>query len=484
MKDKATLGLFWSFIDSLANQGIQFIIGVILARILSPSEFGTVGIITIFISISQSIIDCGFSNALIRKKDCNKNDYSTVFIFNLFVSLILYFILFSISINIGKYFNNDQLIPLIKVLSIGLIFNSLGIIQRTIIIKSIDFKSLTKVSLFSSLGSGIISITVASYGYGVWSLVWLSISKFAFNSILLNYYSKWKPTLIFDVKSFRELFSFGGKLFISGMIDTIYRNIYFFLIGKYFSSTELGYYSRADQFQAIPSQNLLGIVSKVSFPLLSTIQDDINLLRATYIKLIRSTMFVTFILMLGMASVSESMVLTLIGNKWLPCVEYIQILCFAGMFYPLHAINLNILQILGRSDIYLKVEILKKILSIPAIVIGIFYGIRILLIGLVINTLISLYINSYWSSRFIEYSFVKQIKDILPSFIIALVISSIVFIFGKFINTIPIVILILQICLGSILTFIYCELSKNQDYIYLKNIVFHFLKINNNGKTY
>jgi O-antigen/teichoic acid export membrane protein len=475
LKQKTISGLLWSFIDSFASQGVQFIVGVILARLLSPREFGLIGMLTIFIAVSQSFIDSGFTSALIRRKNCTQDDYATVFYFNIIVSLVLYLLLFLLSGAISSFFNEPQLKSLIQVLGIGLIFNSLAIIQRTILTKELNFKLQMRVSVFSSLGSGILAVFMAFQGFGVWSLVALTLSRFGFTSFFLWVWSKWKPIWVFSRKSFNELFSFGSKLLVSGLIDTIYRNVYNLIIGKYFSAVELGFYSQADQFQSLPSQNLNGIITRVSYPVLSSIQNDNSQLRSAYKKLIKSTMLITFVLMLGLCAVAKPLILTLIGEKWLPAVIYLQLLCFVGMFYPLHALNLNMLQVQGRSDLFLRLEIIKKIIAIPAIVIGIFFGIKIMILGMLVNTLIAYYLNSFWSGKLIGYSFSEQVKDILPGFLLALTVSAIVFLIGIVVILSPAFLLILQITTGAVLTIGTCELFKIQDYLFMKETLFEKL---------
>lgn len=475
LKQKTITGTIWSFIDSFANQGIQFIAGIVLARILSPREFGLIGMLTIFIALSQSFIDSGFTNALIRKKNCTQTDYSTVFYFNFVVGIIFYFILFFSAGSISVFFNEPQLELLLQVLGTGLILNALGIIQRTILTKDINFKLQTRVSIVASTLSGIIAIAMAFNGFGVWSLVALTLSRFGFTSFFLWMWAKWKPSLTFSTRSFKDLFSFGSKLLISGLIDTVYRNIYYFIIGKYFSAVELGYFTRADQFQALPSQQLTGVFGRVSYPILSTIQNDVKKLRNAYKQIIKSTMLITFVFMLGMAAIAKPMILTLIGEQWLPSVIYLQMLCFVGMFYPLHALNLNMLKVLGRSDLFLRLEIIKTVLAVPVIIIGILYGIKIMILGMLLNTIIAYYLNSFWSGKLIGYSSFEQVKDILPSFLLAFTVAAIVYIIGNIIELSNILILVTQIITGAVLTFIIAEIFKINSYLYLKEIVFNKL---------
>lgn len=471
LKQKTISGLLWSFIDSFASQGIQFIVGIVLARILSPREFGLIGMLTIFIAVSQSFIDSGFTSALIRKKDCTQNDYSTIFYYNILISILFYSLLFIFSGPISQFFKEPQLKLLIKILGIGLLLNSIAIIQKTILTKEINFKLQMRVSLIASIGSGIFAISMAFNGYGVWSLVVLTLSRFGFTTIFLWVWSTWKPDWVFSRSSFKELFSFGSKLLVSGLIDTIYRNLYYLIIGKYFSAVELGYYTQADQFQSLPSQNLNGIISRVSFPVLSSIQNDKIRLIEAYKKIIKSTMLVTFVLMMGLAAIAKPLVLVLIGEKWLPAVIYLQMLCFVGMLYPLHALNLNMLQVQGRSDLFLRLEIIKKVIAIPVIVIGVIYGIKTMIVGLMINSIIAYFLNSYWSGKFIGYSTSQQIKDILPSFYVGAFVGLVVFIVGYLINTSDMLKLIIQLSLGIVLTIGISEIVHIADYKYIKGIM-------------
>lgn len=476
LKQKTINGLSWSFIDQISNQVLTFIVGIILARLLDPHEFGLIGMVAIFIAISESFINSGFSSALIRKKDCTDTDYSTIFYFNLTVGLFFFSILYISAPAISSFFNEPELTKIVRVLAFILIIDSLTIIQRTILTKRIDFKLQTRISIIASTVSGALALIMAYQGFGVWSLVIQQLSRQILNSFFLWLWNNWRPKLIFSWISFKSLFSFGSKLLVSGLIDTIYKNIYYLIIGKFFSSQELGYYTRAQQFKNIPSQNLNGVISRVSYPVLSSIQDDKARLKLNYQRLIRSTMFITFILMLGMAAIAEPMVITLIGEKWRPSIIYLQMLCFVGMMYPLQALNLNMLQVSGRSDLFLKLEIIKKGLAIPTILIGIYLGIKVMIAGMIINSFVAYYLNSYWSGRFVGYSMREQIADITPSFLIALTMSAFVFLLGMILPFAPIWKLLLQLLLGTIFIFAFSEWLKQKDYLYIKSIALEQLE--------
>jgi len=470
LKDKTITGLLWSFIDNTASAGISFIIGIVLARILSPREFGLVGMLYIFIAVSQSIMESGFSQALIRKKEPSEADYSTVFYFNVAIGLFCFLLLFFFAGLISRFFNEPQLKPLSQVLGISLVINSTIIIQRTILTKRIDFKLQTRISIIASVLSGLVGIGMALSGFGVWSLVGKTITMYSITALLLWWWNKWKPIFIFSIQSFRELFSFGSKLLISSLIFTVYQQVYYLVIGKYFSAQELGYYTRADQFSQLPSSNLTTVIQKVSFPVLASIKEDTSQMKTVYKKLIKSSMLICFILMLGMASVARPMVLILLGVKWEPCIIYLQMLCFVGMFYPLQALNLSILQIAGRSDLFLRLEIIKESLAVPVIILGIIFGIKVMILGMIAITLVAYYLNSYWSGSFIGYSFGEQIKDILPSFLMAVLMFVVMFAEGYLIPVPPFPLIVIQIITGITLILILCEGFQFKDYLYIKQI--------------
>ena len=470
LKNKTVSGLIWSFIDNFSRLGLNFVIGIILARLLTPREFGLIGMVTIFMALSESLVDSGFTKALIRKKDCTQTDYSTAFYFNLFVGIILYAVLFFSAGAISRFFDEPQLLFIVQVVGIGIIINAFTIIQRARLIKAINFKLQTKISIIASIVSGIIGITMAFKGYGVWSLVIKTLLGFAITSFLLWLWNKWKPSLVFCRNSFKEMFSFGYKLVISDLIEDAYQNIYLLIIGKYFSAAELGFYTRADRFNNLPSQNITRAIQRVSYPILSEMQDDIPRLKTAYQKLIKSTMLITFVSMMIMVASAKPLILTLVGDKWLPSVIYLQLLSFVGILYPLHAINMNMLNVQGRSDLLLRLEIIKKILAIPVIVIGVLLGIKIMILGMIIISMTGYFLNSYYSGKLINYSRMQQLKDILPSFILALFIGTNVYLIGLFLELPSYLILIIQLMAGGGLFLVLAELFKMQDYLFLKEI--------------
>jgi O-antigen/teichoic acid export membrane protein len=471
LKEKAVTGIFWSFSDSMSTQVTQFIIGLILARILSPEEFGLVGMITVFLAISQSLADGGFGEALIRKKDATDSDFSTVFYFNLLASIVIFTIFYLLAPAIASFYGRPELTDIARVLGLIILINAICITQRTQLTRKIDFRKQMKINLVSALVSGAVAIVMALKGFGVWSLVWRSVIRSTMQAIMLWISIRWTPSLVFSRDSFRSLFSFGSKLLLTGLIDTIYNNVYMLIIGKFFAATQLGYYTRADQFSRLVSHNLTRTVQRVSYPVLSLVQDENTRLKEGYRKLIVATMFITFFMMLGMAAIAEPLIITLIGVKWLPSVEYLQLLCLAAALYPLHALNMNILNIKGRSDLLLKLEVVKKLLAVPVIIIGIFLGIRMLLTGMVLHSLVSYFMNSYYSGRLIGYPAREQLADIMPSFLIALLVSIVVLLI-KFIPGLPIwLILVLQLLVLSMLTVTLGKSLRLKGYVEIRNII-------------
>lgn len=470
LKNKTIKGVSWSFIDNIAGSGIMFLVGLILARILTPKEFGLIGIISIFIAVFNSIVDSGFSNALIRKNNSTHVDYNTVFIFNLILSGVLFLGLYFFAPFIGTFFKEPQLVPLTRAMSVIVLINAFALVQRTLLVKRVDFKTQTKISIIASITSGVVGIGMALIGFGVWSLVAQQITRQLLNTIFLWIFNKWIPKLEFSIKSFKELFGFGWKLLLSGLISTIWEQLYQVVIGKFYTKSDLGQFTRGKQFTDIFSSNLTGVVQRVSYPVLSTIQDDNERLKHAYKKVIKSSMFVTFILMLGLAAVAKSMVLVLIGEKWLPSVDFIQIISFSAMLYPLHAINLNMLQIKGRSDLFLILEIIKKTVAVGPILLGIFIGIKAMLWCSVFTGFIAYYLNSYYSGRDLKYGILEQIKDILPSFLIAIVMAAIVWAISL-INISPFILLPIQIIVGFVIIFAIGEKTKMNEYVEIKEII-------------
>lgn len=434
LKQKTTKGLLWSSVERFSNQGISFFFSILLARMLDPSDFGIIAMITIFFAVAQSIVDSGFSNALVRKTDRIEEDLSTCFYFNIAVGLVAYIVLFLIAPFVATFYNQPILSPIIRITGLGVVLNSLCVVQQALFTIKIDFKSQAKVTLSATLISGIVGVILAYQGYGVWALVWQGVISALVRMGLLWLMSKWHPKTGFSKASFHYLFGYGSKLLVSGLLDTIYNNIYPIVIGKFYTPAQLGNYSRALSFAQLPSSNITSILQRVTFPVLSTIQDDMPRLQTNYRRLLKLSAFIVFPLMMGLAAVAFPLIRIVLTPKWEGCSFYLQIICFALMWYPIHAINLNLLQVKGRSDLFLRLEVIKKIVGVCIMCITIPLGITAMCVGMVASSLIALFINTFYTGKLMSLGYLKQMRDLLPILINSLLMGGVVVISIQFIT--------------------------------------------------
>ena len=434
LKSKTVKGVVWSSIERFSTQGVQFLIMIIMARLLTPKDYGLIGMLAIFLAVAQSLIDSGFSQALIRKQDRTDVDNSTVFYFNIVVSSALYLILFIAAPFVADFYNQPELTSVMRVVCLGVILNSLAVVQRALLTVRIDFKTQAKASLSAAVISGCIGIVLAYCGFGVWSLVVQQLLNLSVNTLLLWIFSKWRPIAVFSWKSFHELFAFGSKLLASGLLDTLYRNIYPIVIGKLFSASSLGHYTRAQQFSEFPSSNVTGIIQRVTYPILCGIQDETERLEAVYRKFLKLSAFIIFPLMIGMSAVARPFIDIVLGTQWGFCGQLLQIICFAMMWYPIHAINLNLLQVKGRSDLFLRLEIIKKILGITVLCITAPFGLVVMCYGQIFNSIVALVINTYYTGKLINVGFIRQMKDLLPTILLSLTMFGAILLVNGFIE--------------------------------------------------
>lgn len=475
LKDKTVKGTFWSAADAFLGQGVTFIVGLVLARLLTPEEYGLIGIVTIFTTVMLGVVDSGFSNALIRKKDVTDEDYSTLFVFNLVVSVLLFFLLFAGAPFISDFFKRQELLPLIRVMGLLLIIQALSIVQNTILSRRVDFKTKTKASVISSLLSGIVGIVMAFAGYGVWSLVAQQLSRQLIYTICLWFFNKWWPKLRLSCDSLSYMWGFGWKLLVSGLLDNIWKQLYQVVVGKCYSPASLGQYTRSEQYASIFSSNITSIVQRVSFPVLSQVQDDKERMIRGYRRIIKTTMFITAIIMITIGAVAEPLIYCLIGPQWHEAATYLPLICISMSLYPLHAINLNMLQVQGRTDIFLVLEIIKKVLAIGPICLGIFVNIYWMLIGSIICGFVSFFLNSYYTGLDLNYSSLMQLRDIAPSFGVAFTIGLCIY-FLKYLPFSYWIVLPLQMIIGTIIFFSLCYLFKIEEYKEIKSIVLPHIK--------
>ena len=463
-------GLFWSSFERIGHQGIQFLIAVILARLLLPEQFGLIAMLAIFMAVAQSFVDSGFGSALIQKQDATHLDECSVFYFNILVGFLVAGSLFLSAPWIAAFYQIPLLTPLVRVLSLNLIINAFGVIQTTLLTKRIDFKSQMKVSVIAAVFSGSIGVAMAYRGYGVWSLVAQSITNNFFRTILLWFFLPWRPSWIFSFVSLRSMFSFGSKLLFSGLLDTIYNNLYLVVIGKMFSATELGYYTQAEQAVRFPVGNLSSAVGRVTFPVFSSLQDDKDRLKRATRKALSSLAMVNFPLMIGMAVVAKPLVLVVLTDKWLPCVPYLQLLCVAGMLYPLHVINLNVLMAQGRSDLFFRLEIYKKGMVTAAICFTARWGIMAMIYGQIATSVIAYYMNSYYTGKLLFYPASEQIKDFIPVLFLASLMGIGVYLAKYLPLENNIALLLSQVFIGIILYIALCRITNISSFVEIRSI--------------
>lgn len=476
LKDKTLSGVKWNAIGRFSTQGISFIIGILLARILSPSDYGVVGMIGIFMAIAQTFIDSGFGSALIRKNVCTDDDYSTAFYFNIVVGIICYILLFIASPWIARFFETPILKDVVRVLAINLFLNSLTIVQVAKLTKHVDFKSQAKVSLLSTIVSGCVGLAMAYSGCGVWSLVFQSVSLSVVRTLSFWIITKWRPQWTFSKLSFKYLFGFGSKILSASLLHTIYSNLTTILIGKFFSSKDLGYYSRGESLATLPSSNITGILQSVTYPILSKLQDDDARLIQVYRKYIRMTSMIIFFGMFLLAALAKPLILTLLTDKWTNSIIYLQVFCFAYMFDHLCQLNLNMLYVKGRSDLVLRLEIIKKTISISMIVAAIPFGVLAICVARALYTQIAVIINTYYTGKLFGLGYLAQVRDfikylfysmlsVLPAFVLS------------FTQMFPILILIIGALVACFIYYII--LRKDEHFIEVLNMLKRKNKRNN-----
>ena len=452
LKDKTVKGVFWSAVERLSVQAVFFLITVIMARLLTPHDYGLIGMLAIFIEVSQALVDSGFHNALIRKQNRTEVDNCTMFYFNIVASAIIYFILWAIAPLVAEFYDSPLLCNVMRVVCLGIILNSFGLVQRTLLTIKLDFKTQMKSSLLAALVSGVIGIWMAYSGYGIWAIVAQQLSNYGINTGLLWFFTNWRPKLLYSWQSFRELFGYGSKLVAASILNTVYNNIYQIVIGKIFTPASLGHYTRAKQFADFPSSNLANIIQRVTFPVLSELQNEDEKLKIAYIKVLRMIAFLLFPIMCVVAGVSRPLILTLLGEKWMFCAVLLPIICFTLMWNPIHSLNLNFLQVKGRSDLFLKLEIIKKIVGVIILAASVPFGLLAMCYSGIFATIIGLYINTYYTGKLIGVGFLRHIKEVLNILLLSLGLFAELILLQKIIHS-PILYLVIAIPL-SFITFV------------------------------
>jgi teichuronic acid exporter len=430
IKNQSMHGMFWNALEYVSVQGGQFLITLVLARLLLPRDFGSIGMLAIFIAISQTFIDSGMGMALIQKKDRSELDFSTVFIYNLGVSLGIYLILFLAAPAIAAFYNLPQLALLSRVLTLSILINALSLVQNTRLTIQLNFQKIAKINVIAVLVSGALAIYSAYQGLGVWALVVQSLSRSFTSMLLLWYFGKWKPNFQFSKASFHQLFGFSSKVLGVGIAGTVFANIYKVIIGKAYTARALGFYSQGFQLAEMSSGSVTNILQKVSFPILSNVQDDLPKFVAVFQRYLRMAAFVNFPLMVLLSMLAEPFVIVFLTDKWLPIVPLLQWLCFARLLYPITVLNNVVLNAKGRSDLFLKVDLAKWPVTILALLITIPLGLEAVVIGHVITSFIGFLMNSYMAGKLFKYGAMGQLKDVLWQALASMGMAGVVYLFG------------------------------------------------------
>lgn len=411
VRSKLLHGVAWNFTEKILVKAVSFVISIILARLLAPSDYGLTGMLAVFLSVSSVFIEGGLAKALIQRQDCQDIDYSTAFVTNVSMSLVIYVVLFFAAPLIADFYDEPLLVSLTRAMALTIVLGSFNIVQRAKLMANVDFKSLAQINVLSIIVTGAIGITMAYLGYGVWALVGQAIGSTLFLIFIFPFYSKWKPSLRFSKESFSRLFGFGSKLMITGVYSVIFNNIATICIGKAYKSQQLGYYTRASQFPDLISFTVNDVLGTVTFPVLSELQNDKDRLVAVYRKSLLATALVIFPVMVLCALLAYPLVLILLTEKWVPCVVLMQWLCLARIFTPLSALNMNILNAVGRSDLFMKLDFSKAPLTIIILAITIPISVEAIVIGSFVDSFLCFFINAYLPGRMFGYGAWQQLKD-------------------------------------------------------------------------
>lgn len=462
MNNSKIIGNFiWKFLERCGAQGVTFVVSIVLARLLDTKLYGTIALVTIFTSIMQVFIDSGMGNALIQKKDADDLDFSTVFIFNIFMCCLLYFIMFITAPYIAKFYKTPDLTSVIRVLSLILIISGVKNVQQAYVSRNMLFKRFFFATLGGTVGAGIIGIIMAYLGYGVWALVFQMLFNTTVSTIILWITVKWRPKMMFSFHRLKRLFSFGWKLLISNLIDTIYRDLTQLIIGKKYSSDDLAQYNQGQKYPLFFVTNINSSIDSVLLPAMSKVQDDSKVVKSMTSRSIKISTYIMMPFMVGLAVCAEPLVSLILTDKWLPCVPFLRIFCFSYAFYPIHTANLNAIKAMGRSDLFLKMELIKKILGIIAIIITMRLSVIAMAYSVLITSLISQIINTWPNKKLLDYSYLEQIKDMTPQIVISLFMGVIVYLI-QLIGLSDIFTLLVQIIVGIII-YIMCSKAFHID---------------------
>lgn len=476
MNNKSVFSNFiWRFAERCGAQLVTFIVSIVLARILMPEDYGTVALVTVFTTIMQVFVDSGLSTALIQKRDADDLDFSSVFYFNFVVCIILYLIMFFAAPFIASFYEMYEFISIVRVISLNIVISGVKGVQQSYVSRNMLFKRFFYATLGGTIFSAFLGITMAYAGFGVWAIVAQQLSNTAIDTLILWITVKWRPKLMFSWERLKGLLGFGWKLLCSALLDTIYNNLRSLIIGKVYSSSDLAFYNRGKQFPNLIVTNINTSIDSVLLPAMSNEQDNEEKVKNMARRSIQVSTYIMAPLMIGLACCATNIVTVVLTEKWLPCVFFLQIFCITYMFYPIHTANLNSIKAMGRSDLFLKLEICKKVVGLVLLFSTIFISVEAMAYSLLISTLTSMIINSWPNKKLLNYSFLEQMKDILPSILLAVCMGVVVYLIGFLpVPTLPL--LIIQVICGGVIYLLCSALLKLEPYEYTKGIVLSFIR--------
>ncbi len=470
-KKNVLTNLMWRFAERCGAQGVAFIVSVVLARILSPENYGTIALVTVFTTILNVFIDSGFGTALVQKKDADDLDFSTVFYFNIIMCLVLYAAMFLAAPYIAAFYKDPELTPVVRVLSLTLVISGVKNVQQAYVSRTLQFKKFFFATLGGTIGAAVLGIAIAYNGGGVWALVVQQIFNAAVDTIILWVTVNWRPKMMFSFKRLKGLFSFGWKLLMSALIDTVYNDLRQLIIGKMYTKDDLAYYNRGKQFPNFIVTNINSSIDSVLLPTMAMEQDNREHVKNMTRRAITISTYLMAPIMLGLAVTAPSLIELILTDKWLPCVPYLRIFCITYMFYPLHTANLNAIKAMGRSDLFLKLEIIKKLVGLTALLSTMWFGVMAMAYSLLFTSLASQIINSWPNKKLLGYDYIAQLKDIVPNILLALVMFAALYGFGLIPKLLPVVTLILQVVLGAAIYISLSALTKNESFLYILNMI-------------
>lgn len=482
MRDGVIKNFVWRFAERCGAQLVTFIVSIVLARILAPEDYGKIALVTVFTAIMQVFVDSGLGTALIQKKDADDLDFSSVFYFNFAICLILYMIMFLLAPVIANFYRDESLVPIIRVISLTIVISGVKGIQQSYVSRNMLFKRFFFATLGGTVFSAVVGIWMAYAGAGVWAIVVQQLSNTTIDTLILWVTVKWRPRKEFSWGRLKKLLSFGWKMLASSLLDTVYNNLRNLIIGRMYSSTELAYYNQGDKLPNVIVNNINTSIDSVLLPTMANAQDDCTRIKEMTRRAIKMSTYAMAPLMMGLAFCAEPIIQLVLTDKWLPCVPYLRIFCITYMFYPIHTANLNAIKAMGRSDMFLKLEIAKKVVGIFLLISTMNFGVMIMAYSLLVGSVLNQIINSWPNRKLLHYGYGEQIKDILPSILLAVGMGICVY-FVRFIHSPTIIILLIQICLGAIIYIGLSALLRFEEFTYIINLIRGFVNRYKKGDT-